>query len=135
MSRLTLGAAGGLLLSLLAVAWAEDPRPLTPAEAIRQIGQPGVVVEMVVKKAKNRLEQRGLIYLDSEEDFRDEKNLGVAISAEAAAKFRAQGIADPAAHFLGQTIRVRGCVMRFENRPYLPVHDPQQITLIPKKPR
>jgi hypothetical protein len=38
-----------------------------------------------------------------------------------------------AAHFLGKTIRVRGCVMKFEERPYLPVHDPDQITVVEKK--
>jgi DNA/RNA endonuclease YhcR with UshA esterase domain len=112
---------------------AEPPKPVTPAEAIEQIGKPEVLVEMVVKKAKDRLEKRGIIYLDSEDDFKDAKNLGVAISAEAAAKFKKLGIADPAAHFEGKTIRVRGCVMRFEERPYLPVHDPEQISIVEKK--
>ena len=88
---------------------------------------------MEVKKAKDRLEKRGIIYLDSEDDFKDPNNLGVAISAEAAAKFKEKGVADPAAHFLGKTIRVRGCVMKFEERPYLPVHDPDQITVVEKK--
>ena len=59
----------------------------------------------------------------------------MAISAEAAAKFKKLGIADPAARFLGKTIRVKGCVMRFEVRPYLPVHDPKQISVVEKKQR
>lgn len=122
-----------LISSVVALASADDHRPLTPVQAIEKIGQPKVVVEMVVKKTKDRLEKRGIIYLDSEDDFMDEKNLGVAISAEAAAKFREKGITDPAAHFLGKTIRVRGCVMRFESRPYLPVHDPDQITIVDNK--
>lgn len=108
-----------------------EPTPvLTPVEAIQQIGRPVVVVQMVVKQSKDRLARRGVIYLDSEDDFRDEKNLGIAISAEAAAKFKEKGIADPAAHFRGKTIRVRGCVMRLEERPYLPVHDPGQIEVV-----
>jgi len=106
---------------------------VTPAEAIKQIGKPEVLVEMVVKKSKDRLEKRGIIYLDSEEDFKNANNLGVAISAEGAAKFKKQGIPDPAAHFEGKTIRVRGCVMRFEERPYLPVHNPEQISIVEKK--
>jgi len=125
--------AVAIFVGLHANLLADSIKPVTPIEAINQIGKPEVVVEMVVKKAKDRLEQRGIIYLDSEEDFKDEKNLGVAISAEAAAKFKKQGIADPASHFAGKTIRVRGCVMRFEERPYLPVHDPEQITLVEKK--
>src|SRR5271166_2417000 len=98
-----------LIVSFQTSSLAEPIKPVSPAEAINQIGKPEVVVEMVVKKSKDRLEKRGIIYLDSEEDFKDEKNLGVAISAEAAEKFKKQGIADPAAHFAGKTIRVRGC--------------------------
>lgn len=117
---------GGLLA-------ADDPKPVTPAEAIKRIGQPTVVVEMSVKTAKDRLEKRGVVFLDSEDDFKHADNLGVAVSAEAAAKFKLKGVADPAEHFRGKTIRVKGCVMRFEERPYLPVHDPDQITVVEKK--
>jgi len=46
----------------------------------------------------------------------DSDNLGVAISAKAAAKFKAKGITDRAAHFLGKLIRFRGCVMIFEEQ-------------------
>lgn len=76
-----------LMTGILTIARADDAKPITPAEAIKQIGKPKVVVEMVFKKAKDRLEKRGIIYLDSEGDFKDEKNLGVAILAEAAAKY------------------------------------------------
>lgn len=113
-------------------AAAEDTKPVSAAEAVKYVGKPKAVVQMVVKKAKDRLEKRGIIYLDSD-DSHDPANLGVAISAEAAVKFKEKGIADPAAYFLGKTIRVRGCVMRFEERLYLPVHDPDQITVVEKK--
>ena len=118
--------AAGLLTGLIA----RDATPLSPSEAIDQIGKPQVVVEMTVKSAKDRLEKRGIIYLDSEEAFANPKNLGVAISAEAAAQFKKNGIADPAKHFKDKTIRVRGCVMRFEERPYFPVHTPDQIVIV-----
>jgi hypothetical protein len=127
LHAIALGA--GLLLFLDG----EDAEPLSPAEAIEQIGKPQIVVEMTVKSAKDRLEKRGIIYLDSEEDFADPKNLGVAISAEAAAKFKKSGVDDPAGHFKGKMIRVRGCIMRFEERPYLPVHDPRQIEVVATK--
>jgi hypothetical protein len=123
----TMAASLGMAIS------ADDSQPISPAEAINQIGKPSVLVELTVKKAKDRLEKRGIVYLDSEDDFKDAKNLGVAISAEAAARFKQKGIADVAAYFQGKTIRVRGCVMQFEQRPYLPVHDPSQITLMGKK--
>src|SRR5262249_20657215 len=44
-----------------------------PVEARKKVGKK-VTVEMTVKAAKNRLEKRGEIYLDSEEDFKDAKN-------------------------------------------------------------
>lgn len=112
---------------------ADEPHALSPESAIKQIGKPSVTVEMVVKKAKDRIEKRGIIFLDSESDFTALTNLGVAISAEAAAKYRENGIKDFVAHFEGKTIRVRGCIMRFENRPYLPVHAPDQITIVEEK--
>jgi hypothetical protein len=126
----------GLLIALAVgvnAVSAADPPPVSPVEAIKLVGKPSVLVEMVVKKAKDRLEKRGIVFLDSEDDFHDAKNLGVAISAEAAVKFKAKGITDLAGHFQGKTIRVRGCVMMFETRPYLPVHDPDQITIVEKK--
>lgn len=122
-----------LLFGVLTTARAADTTPIPPEKAIGQIGKPAVVVEIVVKKTKDRLAKRGIIYLDSEEDFQNSKNLGVAISADAAVKFQDKGISDPAAHFLGKTIRVKGCVMRFEDRPYLPVHDPAQIQIVDRK--
>jgi hypothetical protein len=112
---------------------AQENAPITAEEALKRIGAPEVVVEMKVQKAKERLAKRGIIYLDSEPDFKDAKNLGVAISAGAAAKWKEKGIADLAAYFSGKTIRVRGCIMIFEKNPYLPVLNPDQIMVVEKK--
>ena len=81
-----------LLLSGLVViqAVAEDIKPLTPVEAIKKVNEE-VTVQMLVKGAKNRLEKRGEIYLDSEEKFRDEKNLGIVITKIGATKFKEAG--------------------------------------------
>jgi hypothetical protein len=111
---------------------ADEDHLVTPADAVKNVGQ-SVRVEMRVKKAKNRLEKHGLIYLDSEDDFHSPANLGVAITPAGVAKFRAKGIADPAVHFLGKSIRVRGEILIFETRPYLPVTDPAQIEVVPEK--
>ena len=107
-------------------------QPITPVEAIQSIGRPRVLVRMTVKHSKDRLEKRGLIYLDSEEDYQDPKNLGVAVSAAAAEKFRERGITDPASHFHGKLIEVKGCVMMFDDHPFLPVLDPDQIRIVAK---
>ncbi len=62
-----------------AIAVALAPPPVSAAEAVARIGQPVVVVEMVVRRAKDRSEKRVVVYLDSEDDSRDPKNLGVAL--------------------------------------------------------
>jgi hypothetical protein len=122
-----------LILSAAAMQTADGDKPVSPAEAIKQIGKPRVIVEMTVKKAKERFEKRGILFLDSEEDFKDPNNLGVALSAEVGQKLKEKGIADAAAYFQGKRIRVKGSVMRFEERPYLPVLDPAQISVIDTK--
>ena len=96
-------------------------------------GEGRVSVEMTVKSSKNALAGRMEIYLDSEENFRDEKNLAVVISAAGAARFKDAGIDDPAAHFKGKTIRVTGTVVVHENRPRIAVENPQQIRVLTKK--
>jgi hypothetical protein len=120
-----------LLGGLVVIGAAEDTKPLTPAEAIRKVNEE-VTVQMVVKAAKNRLEKRGEIYLDSEEDFRDKKNLGIVVTRVGAAKFEKAGVADPAVHFKGKTIRVRGKVILEEGRPRITVDDPRQIQIVEK---
>ena|SRR5215468_4237554 len=87
-------ALGGLVVIQ---ALAQETKPLTPVEAIKKVNEE-VTVQMLVKATKNRLEKRGEIYLDSEEDFRDEKNLGIVITKGGAAKFKEAGVDDPAVH-------------------------------------
>lgn len=105
---------------------------LTPADARKKVGET-VTVEMTVKASKNRLEKRGEIYLDSEEDFRDEKNLAVVIQKAGAEKFRQAGVDDPAASFKGRILRVTGVVTLVEDRPRIVVDDPKQVQVVEKK--
>ena len=108
---------------------AGDIKPLTPVEAIKKVDEQ-VTVQMLVKAAKNRLEKRGEIYLDSEENFKDEKNLGIVIIKTGAAKFKEAGVSDPAEHFRDKIIRVKGTVIIKEQRPRIEVDDPKQIQIV-----
>lgn len=100
---------------------------LSPAEAINRVNE-SVTVEMLVKRAKCC---SGLdIFLDSEENYRDPQNLGVAITEMGRAKFKEAQIDDPVAHFKGKTIRVHGVVIFKENRPNIEVDDPKQIEIV-----
>src|SRR5262249_37764931 len=100
----------GVVLALCAglVCGAED-KPLTPVEARKKVGAK-ITVEMTVRAAKDRLDKRGEIYLDSETDFRDPKNFAVVITQAGAASLRKAGIDDPADHYEGKKIRATGTV-------------------------
>src|ERR1022692_1589501 len=113
-------------LAVVLIGWvvreapAGDSKPLTPAEAIKKVNEE-VTVQMLVKATKNRLEKRGEIYLESEEDFRDEKNLRIVVTKTGAAKFKDAGVDDPAVHFKDKMIRVKGTVIIKEERPRIEV--------------
>jgi hypothetical protein len=104
-------------------------KPLSPEEARAKIGE-SVTVQMTVRAAKDRLEKRGEIYLDSEEDFRDGKNFAVVITRAGAAKLKETGIPDPAEHFRGKTIRAIGMVKEVEMVPRIEVNDAKQIHVV-----
>ena len=106
-SVLTLALSGLVVFQVAA----QETKPLTPVEAVKKVNEQ-VAVQMFVKATKNRLEKRGEIYLDSEANFRDEKNLGVVVTKTGAAKFKESGVDDPAAHFKDKTIRVKGTVYK-----------------------
>jgi hypothetical protein len=131
--RLLFGCVVFFGLAIPVVEAAREDKALGPAEAIKMVNKK-VTVQMVVRSSKNALAKRHEIYLDSEEDFRDEKNLAVVITEEGAGKFKDAGIDDPAQHFRGKTIRVTGTVIRKDDRPRIEISDPKNIrTIEPKK--
>jgi DNA/RNA endonuclease YhcR with UshA esterase domain len=89
-----------------------------------------VTVEMLVKAAKN-CQRCSQIFLDSEQDHHDPKNLAVALTETGKAKFMEMKIDDPASHFNGRTIRVTGVVRLKENRPQIEIDEPAQIVIVP----
>jgi hypothetical protein len=80
-------------------------------------------------KASKLSKHRKAVFLDSEEDFHDEKNLGIVIDEDGLKKFRAAGIDEPHEHFKGKKVRAVGTVELREDRPYLPVGDPKDIAI------
>jgi 3-oxoacyl-[acyl-carrier-protein] synthase-3 len=124
----TMKAFALTLTGLLAgvVAFADEPGPLPPVEARKAVGR-RITVEMVVRAAKDRLEKRGEIYLDSEENFRDPRNFAVVITRKGAARFKETGVTDPANHFRGKRIRATGTVKEVQNIPRIEVDDPARL--------
>jgi DNA/RNA endonuclease YhcR with UshA esterase domain len=104
--------------------------PLTPLEAVSRINEQ-VTVEMLVRAAKN-CPHCSQIFLDSEADHHDPKNLAVAVTETGAARFKGARTDDPALHFKGKTIRVQGVVTLKDNRPQIEVDDPGQIEVVEK---
>lgn len=119
------------LTGAVALARGKDDKPLTPVEARKKVGSK-ITVQMEVKAAKDRLEKRGEIYLDSEENFKDEKNFAVVITKKGAASLKDTGITDPAEHLRGKMIRATGTVKEVDGVPRLEISQTDQIKLIEK---
>ncbi|MBX3439108.1 MAG: hypothetical protein KF861_16580 [Planctomycetaceae bacterium] len=95
----------------------------------------GKKVEVVfkVKKTKHSA-QRDVVYLDSEEDYRDEKNFGVFLFKQGQNSLKqARKIENPAEYYRGKTIRVAGVIELEEGRPYIKVTDADQLDLVKDK--
>jgi hypothetical protein len=121
-----------LVASLAFVVLAADDKPLTPVEARKKVGEK-ITVEMTVQTTKDRLENRGEIYLDAEPDFKDEKNFAVVITKAGAAKLKEAGIDDPAAHFKDKKIRATGVVKEVDKIPRIEIEDAKQIVIVKDK--
>jgi hypothetical protein len=128
MKRCTLLAVV-ILAAEACLALAADDRPLMPVEA-RQKVRAKITVELTVKAAKDRLEKRGEIYLDSETDFRDQKNFAVVITRAGAASLKEAGIDHPAEHFKDKKIQATGIVKEVDKVPRIEIDDAKQIRLV-----
>ena len=72
-------------------------------------------------------------FLNSETDFKDDKNFTIFIDKDALAKFKEAKIEDPAAHFKGKTVQVKGKVTLYRERPEIKVSGPDVIKVVEKK--
>lgn len=112
-------------------AHAESPPPaktIAADQARQHVGQL-VTVTCKVQHAKFATAP-DRVYLDSEKDYRDPKNMGVLIEAEALPVFSKAGIAKPAAHYDGKTIRITGKPFLRDNSVFIKADRPDQIKII-----
>jgi len=104
---------------------AQEPvRPIGPEEALKKVDQK-VTVLMEVKSTGGNTAR----YLNSETDFRFEKNFAIFIPNIALAAFKKAGIEDPGQYYKGKTIVVTGMVVISQERPQIRVENPDQIKL------
>lgn len=133
ISKTRLLATAALALCFIGdLSSAIEERPLPPVEARKQVGNK-IVVQMKPAVIKDRLEKRGEIYMDSEKDFRDERNFAVVITEKGANRFKEKGIKDPAKYFEGKEIRAKGLVTEVQGVPRIEVDDPDQLSIVEKK--
>jgi DNA/RNA endonuclease YhcR with UshA esterase domain len=118
------------LLLWLPLGRADDqPKPLSPAEAAKKVNEE-VTLQMEVKSATLR---NDVCFLNSEADFKDAKNFTVFIGKKALAKFKEAKIDDPAAHFKGKTVQVKGKVTLYRDHPEIQLSGPDDIQVVEKK--
>jgi hypothetical protein len=118
-----------IALAYACTVLAADDKPLTPVEARKRLGEK-IIVEMTVRAAKDRLDHRGEIYLDSEPNFRDDKNFAVVLTRAGAASLKAAGIDKPAEHFKDKKIRASGTVKEVDKIFRIEIDNAKQIQLV-----
>jgi uncharacterized protein (TIGR03067 family) len=118
------------LVLVVTVAYSEDKpvKPITPAEAAKKINEK-VTVELVVKSTGGKT----ATFLNSEEDFKSDKNLPLFISEAALEKFKKAKIDDPKTFYRGKTVHATGTVTLYKEKPEIKIEEPDQIKVIEKK--
>lgn len=117
-----------------ACAIAQDTPPITAEEALKKVDQ-SVTVQMQIRSTGGNTAR----FLNSQADFRNDKNFAIFIPHLALAAFQKAGITDPGQHFRNKTVLVTGNVVLSQQRPVLRVENPDQIKIIeagpPQPPR
>jgi hypothetical protein len=122
---LSLPSTGATLLG------AEDQpaaKTITASEARQHLGQK-VTVTFKVQHAKFAMNPER-VYLDSEKDYKDSKNLGLLIQADALPEFKKAGIEKPAEHYDGKMVRATGKVFLKDELVFIGLEKPAQIEIV-----
>lgn len=123
-----------LLIASLASRVAAEDKPLRiKADEARQHVGKQVEVVFKVKSTKNSV-KRKTVFLDSEENFQDEKNLGIAISEVGVSDLKQKrGVEAPAEYYKDKSIRVVGEVVIENEHAYIKVDDADHLDLFEEK--
>jgi hypothetical protein len=122
-----------ILLALLLVTasiYGDDKpvKPITPDEAAKKLNEK-VTVEMVVKSTGGKT----ACFLNSETDFKSDKNFTLFISGTTLEKFKKAKIDDPKTFYKGKTVHATGTVTLYQEKPQIKIEEPDQIKVIEKK--
>jgi DNA/RNA endonuclease YhcR with UshA esterase domain len=116
-------------ISLLAADTNAKDKPLTPAEARKNINK-NCTVEMQVKSVGKG---RGVFFLNSNMDYNTSDNFTIFINKTGVESLKRAKVEDPPAHYKDKTIRVSGFVKLYSGRPEIVVEEAKQIQVVEKK--
>jgi hypothetical protein len=130
MARMLPAAIAAIVL-LIGAGPSDDGKPaaVVPAAEAKDHVDKTCTVELTVRSTKNAAPRREY-YLDSEEDFRDDKNFAVVISYDHIEAFNKAGVADPSEHYKGKKLRVTGKVIHENDQTRMRVEDPKNIVVV-----
>jgi hypothetical protein len=115
-------------LSGSATMWAEEEKDLA-AEAMKQVSKEWKVEFTVQSTGQTRTKTR--VFLNSEKDFRSERNLTVMLDMKALAEdLKKAKITEPRKHFAGKKIRVKGKVSLYNKWPQIVVEKLEQLEVL-----
>ncbi len=114
---------------------AEEPSPaakiITADVARNHVGQKVTVTFKVLHtKAATNPER---VYIDSEKDYRDPRNLGILIESDSLPAFAKAGIPKPATHYEGKNVRITGTPFLRNGDLFIRATEPSQIEILDAK--
>ena len=123
-----------LVLGSTALTAADTPAPakeIAAADARKHVGE-RVTVQFKVQHTKSATNP-DRVYIDSEKDYRDPKNLGVLIEADSLPAFKKAGIEKPAEHYDAKSIRISGNLFLRDDNIFITAERTDQIEIIKEK--
>ena len=121
-----------LLAGMFALAAEPSVKVIKPEEARKHVDQ-RVTVTFKVQHAKFATNP-DRVYLDSEKDYKDPKNLGLLIQVDALAEFKKAGIEKPAELYDGKMVRATGKVFLKDDLVFIGLEKPAQIEIVKTVP-
>jgi DNA/RNA endonuclease YhcR with UshA esterase domain len=113
------------LLSIMVCGGVFGAEPIKPEEAILHVNE-DCTIRMEVK-ASRLLEDSKICFLNSTSDYRDDKCFTVVIFSEGLEAFEKAGVKNPAEHFKGKVIEVKGTISVRSGKPQIKTNDPATI--------
>jgi len=120
-------------LASMSALGAEPSVKVIKAEEARKHVDQQVTVTFKVQHAKFAMNP-DRVYLDSEKDYKDAKNLGLLIQAAALPEFKKAGIEKPAEHYDGKMVRATGKVFLKDDLVFIGLEKPAQIEIVKTAP-